>query len=583
MPEHTIYAVASGKGGVGKTATTVNLGAALAEQGFSVVLVDADLGMANLGGYLGVGEEGRTLHEVLAGEADVEDAVYEVDDDLAVVPSGISLNGFADVETADLSDIVDALAGVFDYVLLDLGAGLSHDSVLPLALADAVILVSTPRPLALQDTAKTREITERLGGSIAGAVLTRAGSPSDLDVGDAEDQLGIPVLAVVPEDDAVRAGAEAHRPLVGYDPDSPAAAGYRGLAEIVIEESLAKAPVVPAAPASDDAVAPAEEPASDQEASSGASTAETPAEDGNAEAATGEAVETSAEDSSVESAAEGAVETATDESPSEPVADSDSATGDEPTEAVEDRTADDTGADAGIESPDDEGAELSVDADEATEPSGDDAVETRVPPESAGDDTGGPDGEQPSEETGDEDREFVPETERTAEEIAAAIETAAAAEGRTDAGAEDSSGEPPAEGEEPVATSGDATGRDEAETEAADDGRESTTEPPEFAVDEGPADGESTGEESVDEESVDEEAIEEESVVEESTDEVGADEGTADQDETDEDLIGEAGTDEAATDDDGGGLLSRLFGGSGSDDEGASDEGASDEGASDEG
>jgi septum site-determining protein MinD len=245
MAEHTVYAVASGKGGVGKTTTTVNLGTALAQQGHSVALVDADLGMANLGGYLGVGEEGRTLHEVLAGEAELEAAVYEVQENLAVVPSGISLKGFANVETAALSDAVDALEGAFDYVLLDIGAGLSHDSVLPLALADAVLLVSTPDPLALTDTAKTREVTERLGGAVAGTVITRAKVADGFDVDAVEEQIGIPVLSVVPDDDLVHESAEAGRPIVGVEPDSPVAEAYRGLADIVVEESLANAPVVP--------------------------------------------------------------------------------------------------------------------------------------------------------------------------------------------------------------------------------------------------------------------------------------------------------------------------------------------------
>jgi septum site-determining protein MinD len=244
MASHTVYAVASGKGGVGKTATTVNLGASLADAGYRVAIVDTDLGMANLGGFIGV-EPDATLHEVLAGEASLESATYEALNGLAVVPSGISLNGFANVETAALSDAVGALRDAFDYVLLDLGAGLSHDTVLPLALADAVILVSTPQPAAIQDTAKTRQVTEQLGGRVAGVVLTRAGGPADMELDEISETLELPVLAVVPEDSAVPASAREGKAVLQHDPDSPVVAGYRGLAGIIESESLDDAPVVP--------------------------------------------------------------------------------------------------------------------------------------------------------------------------------------------------------------------------------------------------------------------------------------------------------------------------------------------------
>lgn len=258
MASHTVYAVASGKGGVGKTTTTVNLGASLAAAGHTVAIVDTDLGMANLGGFAGLGEEGPTLHEVLAGEVPLREAVYEAFNGLAVVPSGISLNGFANVETGAIADAVDALRDAFDYVILDLGAGLSHDTVLPLALADAVVLVSTPEPLSIQDTAKTREVTEHLGGQVAGVVLTRADRPHELDLDDIREDLGLPVLAVIPETAAAPASARAAESLLEHAPDNPATEGYRGLGRIVEEESLEFAPVVPEVPGPEPEPAPAD-------------------------------------------------------------------------------------------------------------------------------------------------------------------------------------------------------------------------------------------------------------------------------------------------------------------------------------
>ena len=265
MASHTVYAVASGKGGVGKTATTVNLGASLAAAGYTVAIVDTDLGMANLGGFAGLGDEGPTLHEVLAGEVALEEAVYESFNGLAVVPSGISLNGFANVETEAMADVVNALRDTFDYVILDLGAGLSHDTVLPLALADAVVLVSTPHPLSIQDTAKTREVTQHLGGQVAGVVLTRAPTPRELDLGEIRKELGLPVLAVIPESEAVPASARTGESLLEHAPEDPATEGYRGLATIVEEESLESAPIVPEVPEPEPEPTPTDQPPGQQQ------------------------------------------------------------------------------------------------------------------------------------------------------------------------------------------------------------------------------------------------------------------------------------------------------------------------------
>ncbi|WP_010612515.1 nucleotide-binding protein, partial [Halococcus hamelinensis] len=75
-----VYALASGKGGVGKTTSAVNLGAALHDAGYDTVVLDADLAMANLGGLVGT-EDGPTVHDVLAGEAALGDALVWIDGD----------------------------------------------------------------------------------------------------------------------------------------------------------------------------------------------------------------------------------------------------------------------------------------------------------------------------------------------------------------------------------------------------------------------------------------------------------------------------------------------------------------------
>jgi len=228
--QETMYAIASGKGGVGKTTTTVNLGTALAGVGNQVVIVDVDLGMANLAGFVSLDAEGTSLHDVLAGSASVEAATYELADGIWAIPSGVALDGYADVATENLSDVVETLRDRFDYVLLDVGAGVSHETVLPLGLADSTLLVSTTEPASIQDAAKTKDLVGRAGGQVRGVVATRTRPDDPVSPTAVAEEVGDDLLVAVPEDGMVRESVHAGTPLVVHDPKSPAAQAYRYLA-----------------------------------------------------------------------------------------------------------------------------------------------------------------------------------------------------------------------------------------------------------------------------------------------------------------------------------------------------------------
>jgi septum site-determining protein MinD len=242
MSQDTVYAIASGKGGVGKTTTTVNLGTALAGAGNEVVVVDVDLGMANLAGFVSLEPGEATLHDVLGGAASVEAATYELASSIYAVPGGMDLDSYAETETEALSRVVDELRERFDYVLLDVGAGVSHETVLPLGLADSVLVVSTPEPASVQDSQKTVGLTQRAGGSVDGLIVTRVHPDSDVSYTEIADGLGLELLATIPEDSAVRGSVFAGTPLVVHEPDSPAAMAYKRLAARVLGRTDERGP-----------------------------------------------------------------------------------------------------------------------------------------------------------------------------------------------------------------------------------------------------------------------------------------------------------------------------------------------------
>lgn len=197
-----VYAIAGGKGGVGKTTTVANLATALSAAGYDVVGVDVDLGMANLGPVLGVDpEEGSTIHNVLAGEAGVTAATYETERDFSVIPGTQALDDYAAADPSRLKYAVEPLRDEYDIVLLDTSAGLSHEVMVPLGLADSVVLITAPDVVAIRDAAKTGELADRVGGSVEGVTVNRArDNPETQEV---IDELGNEVLSTIPEDSAI--------------------------------------------------------------------------------------------------------------------------------------------------------------------------------------------------------------------------------------------------------------------------------------------------------------------------------------------------------------------------------------------
>ena len=161
--------------------------------------------MANLGLVLGLESVPVTLHEVLAGKASVDDAIYEGPNGLKVVPSGISLQGFQNADPEKMKDVMRDLIGRSDFLLIDAPAGISKDGVVALAIADEVILVVNPELSSMADALKTKILTEMVGGKVYGAILNRAGMENtELRRHSVEDVLGVRVIDMIPEDANVR-------------------------------------------------------------------------------------------------------------------------------------------------------------------------------------------------------------------------------------------------------------------------------------------------------------------------------------------------------------------------------------------
>lgn len=238
-----VYTFASGKGGTGKTTMTINLGTSLARFGKRTCIMDADIGMANLGLAIGLDNVPVTLHEVLSGKASIHDAIYEGPGGVQVVPSGISLQGFQQSDPEVLRDVLKELVDRLDYLLIDAPAGISRDGVVPLAIADDVILVVNPELTAIVDAMKTKILAEVVGGRVYGAIVNRAiPEGSDQVTKKMEKVLGVRVIGTVPDDQNIRKAASVKTPVVIKYPTSPASVSIRkiaaGMAGITYDKDL---------------------------------------------------------------------------------------------------------------------------------------------------------------------------------------------------------------------------------------------------------------------------------------------------------------------------------------------------------
>lgn len=226
-----IITFASGKGGTGKSTTVANLGTAMAQLGKRVTILDADITMANLGVMLGLEDQKITLHDVLAGEASIFQAIYEGPAGVRVVPSSISLEGLRRTKLEGLRKAVTGLAKRAEILLIDSPAGLDRDAITALTMGEEMILVVTPDIASLSDALKTKIIAENLGVNPIGIVVTRAADKHvDLSKEEIVSVLDLPVLAVIPEDSKVRRSTAFCKPVVVHEPKSPAAQAFKKLA-----------------------------------------------------------------------------------------------------------------------------------------------------------------------------------------------------------------------------------------------------------------------------------------------------------------------------------------------------------------
>lgn len=237
-----VIAVTSGKGGVGKTNFSSNLSLALSETGHRVIVVDADLGLANLHVVLGVYPQ-YSLEHVTHGDRSLREVLCPGPNGIRIVAGASGLAELADLDSIRRQALIDGLAELdtlADIVILDTGAGLARNVLAFLCAANEVLVVTTPEPTALTDayailkTVFTENPNSRLLLAVNMAQNeNEARTAQERLVNVARRFLGANVwpLGYVPQDPAVGQAVRSGKPFLLSYPSSPAARAVRRIAQ----------------------------------------------------------------------------------------------------------------------------------------------------------------------------------------------------------------------------------------------------------------------------------------------------------------------------------------------------------------
>ncbi len=237
--------ISSGKGGTGKTTLTANLGVALANEGHDVTILDADLNMANLGILMGIKNPPISFLDVLSGEADYQEAIYE-DYGVKVVPTGFRFENvhesLPEIDQDHVEDKISKLLKQTEFLLIDAPAGMTDTTIISIAAAREMLPVTNPNYSSLVDCYKTIRLANVVDTWTRGLVVNRVGRSSDISRGEIEHFMGetvgsLTLLPEVPEDDTVQKAERAETPLIVYEPESSASRQIYELAEIIAGES----------------------------------------------------------------------------------------------------------------------------------------------------------------------------------------------------------------------------------------------------------------------------------------------------------------------------------------------------------
>ncbi|MDE1848762.1 MAG: cell division ATPase MinD [Nanoarchaeota archaeon] len=230
-----LIVVTSGKGGVGKTTTAINLGAAINYLGGDVLVIDANLSTPNVGVHLNSPEVPVNLNHVLLKKAEPYEAVYEHESGMKIMPSSLSIKELRKIKPEKIKDFKEDFKKISDYVIVDSSAGLGHEATSVIGMADEIIIVTNPEITAITDALKTIKLAEQMKVPVFGVIVSRVRKDRiEMKPETVKEMLEVPILGMIPEDISVKESLNLKDAVVHTHPGSKPARAYKEIAARII-------------------------------------------------------------------------------------------------------------------------------------------------------------------------------------------------------------------------------------------------------------------------------------------------------------------------------------------------------------
>jgi len=231
-----VIVVTSGKGGVGKTTTAINLAAAMKYFGRDVLVIDGNLSTPNVGLHLNSPEVPVSLNHVLRGKAEPFEAVYEHESGIKIMPSSLSVKELKRTKPEKMKEFKRDFRKLSENIIVDSSAGLGFEASCAMELADELIIVTNPEMPAVTDALKAVKLAEQLRKPVKGAIVTRVRKDEvELEPEVVKEMLEVPILGMVPEDMAVKKSIRNKGTVVHLHPKSDAARAYKEIAAKILD------------------------------------------------------------------------------------------------------------------------------------------------------------------------------------------------------------------------------------------------------------------------------------------------------------------------------------------------------------
>jgi len=231
-----VIVITSGKGGVGKTTTALNLGAALNHFGEDVLVIDGNLSTPNIGVNLGSPEVPININHVMEKKADIKEAVYEHDSGLKIMPASLSIRELESISPVKFKELKKDFQNLAKYIIIDSAAGLNEEARSAIELSDELIIVTNPEMPAITDAMKAIKLAQKSDKEILGVIVTRVRKDKiEMQSDIVKELLEIPILGMVPEDMTIKKALNQRDAVIHTHPRSKSSRAYKEIAAKILD------------------------------------------------------------------------------------------------------------------------------------------------------------------------------------------------------------------------------------------------------------------------------------------------------------------------------------------------------------